>query len=269
MMKQSVRTGILLLLFVASAPSAEEHFVTVLDSRFEPQHLTIAPGDSVQWTNEGSNAHNVDADDGSFRCAQGCDATGGDGSPSASSWSFSLTFDDPGETGYHCDLHGAPGTGMFGTITVESASGNGDTMPINFGMTGSWYEPETAGQGFLIDIVLDADPPLVQMYWFTYGLEAGGPSAQRWLIAGGNWQEGDSTVVLQVYQVTGGAFDAAKPAPSTQTIGMAELEFHDCTTATMNYEFDFDADMDMPVTGTIPLERLSPDVMCETLAEAE
>lgn len=266
-MRQKAFIGALLLLFVASAPLAEEHSVSVVDNSFNPQSLTIAPGDTVTWTNQGSNAHNVNADDGSFRCAEGCDATGGDGSPSSAPWSVSLTFDEVGEIGYHCDLHGAAGTGMFGTITVESADG-GDTMPINFGMTGSWYNPDTSGQGFLIDVVPDGDPPLVQIYWFTYDQEAGGPSAQRWLIAQGSWQEGDSTVVLEVIQVTGGAFDSADPAPETQTIGMAEIQFHSCTTATMTYEFDFDGEGGNPVTGTIPIQRLSPDVMCASLAES-
>ena len=267
-MKQTASLAAVLLLILSAASRAEDHAVSVVDNRFEPQNLTIAPGDTVTWTNEGSNAHNVNADDGSFRCAEGCDSSGGDGSPSSSAWSFSLTFDEPGEIGYHCDLHGAPGGGMFGTLTVESSSDDTDTMPINFGMTGSWYNPDTSGQGFLFDVVPDGDPPLVQVYWFTYDQEAGGPSAQRWLIAQGSWQDGDSAVVLEVIQVTGGSFDSADPSPSNETIGMAEIQFHDCTTATMTYEFDFDGESDNPVNGTIPLQRLSPDVMCASLAES-
>ena len=272
-MQSITRAAAGLLVVVTTALPAAEHTVSVLDNRFEPRSLTIAPGDTVTWTNQGSNAHNVRADDGSFRCAEGCDGSGGDGRPSSAPWSVSLTFEDPGEIGYHCSLHGAPNAGMFGTITVESEEPPPEPPPetqvINFGLTGSWYNPDTSGQGFLIDIIPDVDPPQAQVYWFTYDLEAGGPAAQRWLIGDGNWQEGDTAVALELLQVTGGAFDMAEPAPSVATIGMGELRFHTCTTATFTYDFDFDGDSSQDVSGEIAIQRLSPDVMCEMLSESD
>jgi plastocyanin len=86
---------------------------------FTPQSLTIAPGDSVLFVNRGG-VHNVVADDNSFRCARGCkgDAQGNTGAPSGSNWVVSLTFADPGTVGYFCEVHGAPGEGMYGTIEV-------------------------------------------------------------------------------------------------------------------------------------------------------
>jgi len=36
-------------------------------------------------------------------------------------WSSTVTLASPGTLGYHCELHGAPGQGMFGTITVQAA----------------------------------------------------------------------------------------------------------------------------------------------------
>ena len=88
---------------------------------FNPQTITINPGDSVTFINKGG-FHNVVADDGSFRCAHGCDGDGhgGNGAASSSTWVASLTFDHPGTIGYFCEIHGAPGEGMFGTITVAA-----------------------------------------------------------------------------------------------------------------------------------------------------
>ena len=56
--------------------------VTVSDFTFTPAELRIRAGQRVTWRNAGG-FHNVEADDGSFRCAEGCDAAGGDGAPPA------------------------------------------------------------------------------------------------------------------------------------------------------------------------------------------
>jgi len=88
---------------------------------FSPASITINPGDSVTFINKGG-LHNVVADDGSFRCAHGCDGDGhgGNGAASSSTWVTSLTFDHAGTIGYFCEIHGQPGQGMFGTINVAA-----------------------------------------------------------------------------------------------------------------------------------------------------
>jgi plastocyanin len=86
---------------------------------FSPQFLTIQAGDSVTFLNLGGN-HNAVADDGSFRCAHGCDGDGHGGSGNASGdlWVATITLAEPGTVGYFCEPHGSPGAGMFGTIQV-------------------------------------------------------------------------------------------------------------------------------------------------------
>ena len=93
---------------------------------FYPNPLTVVAGDSVMFTIatdplvdaygddvEGfvplTGPHNVVADDGSFRCAMGCDGEGGDGAPSASFWWFTRTFNSPGVVKYHDETSGAEG----------------------------------------------------------------------------------------------------------------------------------------------------------------
>ncbi|NBB69524.1 MAG: hypothetical protein GVY33_04240 [Alphaproteobacteria bacterium] len=117
---KNVRLILLALLFATTPLLAADHQILVSNFSFTPENLTIQVGDTVTWTNEGGT-HNVRADDGSFRCANGCDGTGGNGDPAPAGWSFTLTFDEPAELiRYHCEPHGAPGgVGMAGTITVE------------------------------------------------------------------------------------------------------------------------------------------------------
>jgi plastocyanin len=86
------------------------------NNTFSPANVTISAGDTVTFRNNGGN-HNVAADDGSFRCANGCDGQGGNGSPSTASWSFTFTFNEAGVVNYHCESHQA--VGMTGTITVQ------------------------------------------------------------------------------------------------------------------------------------------------------
>jgi plastocyanin len=104
------------------AASAGSHstMINAANFSFTPANLTIKAGSSVTWSNTGG-FHNVTADDGSFRCSNGCDDTGGNGNPSSVLWSFSRTFPTPGVIHFHCQVHGAAGgVGMSGTLTVSA-----------------------------------------------------------------------------------------------------------------------------------------------------
>ncbi len=81
------------------------------DNVFDPQTITIPAGTTVTWTNSGAVPHTVTADDKKF-----------DSGLLNPGQSFSQTFDTPGTYGFYCTLHGAPGTGMFGTIVVTPAA---------------------------------------------------------------------------------------------------------------------------------------------------
>ena len=90
---------------------------------FSPQFLTIQAGDSVTFLNLGGY-HNAVADDGSFRCAHGCDGDGqgGNGNASDSFWLATVLFPNAGTVGYFCEPHGSPGSGMYGTIEVVAVA---------------------------------------------------------------------------------------------------------------------------------------------------
>jgi len=97
---------------------------------FVPATLTIGAGDSVTFINRGG-FHNVVADDGSFRCAHGCDddGAGGNGNASSDFWIATVAFPTPGIHGYFCEPHGAPGSGMFGTIVVLAPTPPATAVP--------------------------------------------------------------------------------------------------------------------------------------------
>ena len=105
----------LLTIFLIVTCSAKNHEILVSSNTYSPSSLVIEAGDSVTWRNTGGS-HNVKANDGSFRCAQGCDAFGGDGNPSFNLWSFTITFRNLGTVNYFCEPHIS--FGMQGSITI-------------------------------------------------------------------------------------------------------------------------------------------------------
>ncbi|MET0555959.1 MAG: plastocyanin/azurin family copper-binding protein [Vicinamibacteria bacterium] len=91
----------------ASAATVQVIATSTPDGAFVPQTVTIRVGDTVRWTNV-DGMHNVVADDNTWTS----------GSPAVAPWTFSRTFTAAGTVGYNCNLHGQPGSGMFGTVIV-------------------------------------------------------------------------------------------------------------------------------------------------------
>ncbi len=139
------------------------------DPRFFPATLTIQVGDTVTWTLESDLEHNVAADDGSFRCADGCDGDGqsGDGDLSSSWTSFTLAFDTAGSNPYHCEAHGFAGGGMSGTVIVEGgAPPSADNGEIRF--TGAVFvEPENGGNAVIDVERVSGSDGMVQVSYAT------------------------------------------------------------------------------------------------------
>jgi plastocyanin len=82
--------------------------VKVSSFQFTPKLLTVAPGTTVEWVNEGGR-HSVVADDGSFKSEV---LKQGD--------KFEHKFDKAGTFAYHCEFHGDKGgKDMAGKIVVK------------------------------------------------------------------------------------------------------------------------------------------------------
>lgn len=243
----------LIALLAGEALAQTTHDVMVLDNSFSPSSLTIAPGDTVRWTNgAGGNPHDVTSDTGAWAP-----------SATASSFVFEVTFDDPGEFPYKCTVHPAQ---MTGTITVESDE---PAFVINPGLNDAWFNAATAGQGFFFNIF--PVQQLIFMSWFTFDTERPpedieailGEPGHRWVTALGSWEGNVATLNAEL--TTGGLFDSEEPAVvQTPGYGTFTIEFHDCENATLMYNLPGPG-----VMGTIELTRVTPDnvALCQALAE--
>ena len=85
---------------------------------FFPQNLTIIQHSRVLFANDGGE-HNIQADDDSFRCADGCRDDGVDGinEPIAFPWEVFIQFNELGEFSYHCQTPGHNESGVISVIT--------------------------------------------------------------------------------------------------------------------------------------------------------
>ena len=90
-----------------TTPSTSKATVTMIDFAFQPATLTIKPGTTVTWVNNGAVAHEPSG-------------TGFDTGPIQPGQSASHTFATAGTIAYKCLIHP---TVMTGTIIVTSAGG--------------------------------------------------------------------------------------------------------------------------------------------------
>jgi plastocyanin len=121
----------------ATAQEATTHTVDMTDGLvFDPDSLSIAPGDTVVWQNVGSIGHSMTAYEDDIPDAATYFASGGfEGEDAARSAypdgdipggeSFEHTFTVEGTYGYFCIPH--EGAGMLGEITVGAGGGGTPT----------------------------------------------------------------------------------------------------------------------------------------------
>jgi pseudomonalisin len=138
-------------------------------------------------------------------------------------------------------------------------------MEVNqHGLTGSWYNPATSGQGLEIEVYQDLTSPghgLLQAGWFTF--ESGGGSGQRWYTLSGPAVTGVSSVAVTIYQNTGGRFNGP-PTTAGVVVGTGLLSFSSCTTGSLSYAFTGTYDV-----GSMPLTRLTKNVACDEVGSTE
>ena len=100
------------LTFTATATAAPTIAnVSVVNNSFSPSAITVAAGTTVVWT-WGSSArqHNV---------VPVATLPTGSGTPADAPHTYQFKFDTPGTDQYFCAVHGNPGSGMSGTVTVQ------------------------------------------------------------------------------------------------------------------------------------------------------
>ncbi len=143
-------------------------------------------------------------------------------------------------------------------ICQQRQANTTQSVNINGGMDGAWFDPNTPGQGFLIDAHPNpAGGNFIFVAWFTYGDDTA--SGQRWLTAQGSFQ--GSTAAIDVYETTGGSFDDSQ-AVSTDKAGTMAIDFQDCSNALLSYELT-----DEGLANSIAISRAIPgaQTLCEEL----
>jgi len=125
------------------------------------------------------------------------------------------------------------------------------------GLTGTWYNPETSGQGIQLDINQEDSMSNGSLFgaWFTYGDDAGGTSSQRWYSIMSAFS-GDTRLVAVNIRVNAGGNFAAPPQTTSAYAGQGWVSFDSCETGSFQYA------MNDGRTGMIPLRRLLPNINC-------
>ncbi len=133
-----------------------------------------------------------------------------------------------------------------------------------FDLSGGWFEPETSGQGLMIDIQDSGargagSSPYFFAGWFTYTDTVGGVEQQAWYTLEGVGEPGRRGFDLEILRPTTGQFESGAPV-APQRLGVASIVFSSCTQATLDYAFDASAG---GRSGQVRLQRLLPNVSCE------
>lgn len=123
------------------------------------------------------------------------------------------------------------------------------------GLSGSWANAETNGQGILIDLaagLYGAGPGVLFGGWFTYDTRAEG--GQRWYTLQG-MVDGVDPVHAGIYETTGGSLDSAQQT-TTRHVGEATFSVDTCRRASLSFRFNDGR------AGIIPLTRLLANQAC-------
>jgi len=145
-------------------------------------------------------------------------------------------------------------------VCQELAGTTTKALDPNHGWDGAWFDEETPGQGFLIDVHPNAEgDDFIFVAWFTYGDDTA--SGQRWLTAQGPLQGSLADIVI--YETLGGSFDAPTPNESN-AVGTMNIDFTDCSNALLSYSITDEA-----LEGMIDIERAIPgtEALCEQLTQ--
>ena len=167
-----VAVAIVLALVAPGGVSAATVGVSIVDFDFLPREITISPGDTVVWRNNGVAPHTVMANSGTFAS----DIL----NPTET---FSRTFPTPGRYAYHCHLHPQ----MAGVVVV-AADGTTTSTSTSTSTTVPTPSVPVAGAAFYIDGTSDRSGPsgaAVSVFatgaepGFSYRLVSGRGTGQR------------------------------------------------------------------------------------------
>jgi probable HAF family extracellular repeat protein len=155
------------------------------------------------------------------------------------------------------------GTGRDGSILLTRLTQNAtcsttSARPTNadFALSGNWYDPATAGQGFTVEV--NPGSATIFVAWYTYAMAGASAAAagQRWYTGQGAFSPGTRSIPITLYETNGGTFDSTATTPRSVVVGTATVAFQSCTGATLN--FNFTGGSSSGASGLIALSRVGP-----------
>ena len=135
-----------------------------------------------------------------------------------------------------------------------------EVLNINSGLNGAWFNPDTSGQGIMLEILPTLDS--VFMAWFTHDTQAPmdtavvGFAGNRWMTSLGSIDHETNTVTFDLIVTSDGLFDNNKTVTNSlpNTVGTLTISFIDCSNATATYNL-----IEQELSGTFPLVRVAVD----------
>lgn len=105
---------------------------------------------------------------------------------------------------------------------------------VDGGFSGTWFNPERDGHGFVIEITKSSTGTQAVVSWYHYAADGSGD--QVWLI--GNGPVVGDTAIVELVQTNGAIFGEAFNANDVTRInwGQVRIKFNSCTEATMSYD---------------------------------
>ncbi len=144
------------------------------------------------------------------------------------------------------------------------------THPINAGLNGAWYNPETSGQGFMLEVLPNSNRAFFA--WFTYDSQDPveglpntiGATDHRWLTGLGEINMQEKSITFDVKVTSDGLFDNPQDVTSSppDSVGSITITFNDCKTASVNYDL-----LNHTQSNTFEISRISSesDFICEKM----
>jgi len=145
-----------------------------------------------------------------------------------------------------------------------------ETLNINSGLNGAWFNPNTPGQGFLMEVLPTLDK--VFMAWFTYDTQAPidtaviGFAGHRWMTSLGSIDHENNVVNFDLFVTSNGLFDNSQAVDTSEanSVGTLTVTFEDCKNATAVYDL-----IEQELSGSFDLVRIAADnvALCQSLSQ--
>ena len=159
-------------------------------------------------------------------------------------------------------------------VMLQSVTELDPPLVLNSGLNGAWFNPETSGQGILMEYLPKSsaeEQDIAFMAWFTYDSEEPnenettqvGAPGQRWLTGIGDANHELKSITFEITITSGGLFDNTQTVTHATGKGTMTITFEDCLNATATYTLT-----NSGFTGSFPLVRISPanENLCNRLS---